>query len=189
MQALETKAEAVSVHDVPQKMLDMLIPVAQALGYELLPQVAFLGGSTVALLLSDPITRQTVRFSDDIDVIIDVQNYSGWLQLQQELRERGFTESPQDDVICRMRLAGLKVDFLPDDEKILGFSNRWYSQALAAAQPYALTERLTIKLLTPAYFIATKLEAYHGRGNNDLLSSHDLEDIINLVDGRPELIQ
>jgi hypothetical protein len=46
----------------------------------------------------------------------------------------------------------------------------------------------TIRLLAPEYFIATKLEAYQGRGNNDPLLSHDLEDIINLVDGREELL-
>ncbi|MHB9086480.1 MAG: hypothetical protein ACYC2V_08570, partial [Thiobacillus sp.] len=32
-------------------------------------------------------------------------------------------------------------------------------------------------------------EAPHGRGNNDYLASHDLEDIITVVDGRPELMQ
>ena len=87
-----------------------------------------------------------------------------------------------------MRLGHLKVDFMPDDASILGFTNRWYQQALATAQPYALTPTVTIKLLTPAYFIATKLEAYRGRGNHDPLTSHDLEDIINVVDGRDELV-
>lgn len=77
---------------------------------------------------------------------------------------------------------------MPDDATILGFTNRWYHKARASAQPYALTDTLTINLLAPAYFIATKLEAYHGRGNNAPLSSHDLEDIINLVDGRDELV-
>lgn len=36
--------------------------------------------------------------------------------------------------------------------------------------------------------MATKLEAFRGRGNNDYLASHDLEDIITVVDGRAELI-
>lgn len=108
--------------------------------------------------------------------------------MQQQLRERGFQESMEDNLTCRMRLGELKVDFMPDDAAILGFTNRWYHKALASAQPYVLTDSVTINLLAPAYFIATKLEAYHGRGNNDPLSSHDLEDIINLVDGRDELV-
>ena len=37
-------------------------------------------------------------------------------------------------------------------------------------------------------FMATKFVAFADRGNGDFLASHDLEDIINLIDGRPELI-
>jgi predicted nucleotidyltransferase len=173
----------------PQQMLQMLIPVAEALGDELLPCVAFVGGSTTALLITDPITRQAVRFTEDVDLILKVNGKAHWQRLQQQLRARGFKESMQDNLTCRMRLGNLKVDFMPDDATILGFTNRWYHKALATAQPYALTEVISINLLAPTYFIATKLEAYRGRGNNDPLSSHDLEDIINLVDGRDELVE
>ena len=43
-------------------------------------------------------------------------------------------------------------------------------------------------LVTPVYFLATKLEAYKGRGNDDVLGSRDIEDILHLIDGRAELI-
>lgn len=36
--------------------------------------------------------------------------------------------------------------------------------------------------------MATKLEAYLGRGNDDLLGSRDIEDILLVVDGREELV-
>lgn len=173
--------------DVPQQMMDMLLPVAHALGEELLAHVAFVGGSTTAFLITDPITRQAVRFTEDVDLIVHVEGQAQWQRWQRMLQARGFTQSMEDDVICRMRLGALKVDLMPDDESILGFSNRWYRQAIEHAQPYRLNDSITINLLAPAYFIATKLEAYHGRGSNDPLSSHDLEDIINLIDGREEL--
>jgi len=64
----------------------------------------------------------------------------------------------------------------------------WYKQALAKAQSFYLDDKLTINLVAPAYFIATKLEAWKGRGNNDLISSHDIEDLINLIDGRLEIV-
>ena len=35
--------------------------------------------------------------------------------------------------ICAMALGELWVDFMPDDPAILGFSNRWYRQALDTA--------------------------------------------------------
>ncbi len=36
-------------------------------------------------------------------------------------------------------------------------------------------------------FLAMKLEAFAGRGRNDFLASHDLEDVITVVDGREEI--
>lgn len=41
--------------------------------------------------------------------------------------------------------------------------------------------------MSPALFLATKLSAFHGRGNGDY-GHHDMEDIVNLVDGRVELV-
>lgn len=51
-----------------------------------------------------------------------------------------------------------------------------------------LTDNINIQLISPVFFVATKLEAYKGRGNNDPLKSNDIEDILNVFDGRPELV-
>ena len=82
----------------------------------------------------------------------------------------------------------LRVDLMPDHDDVLGFSNHWYPQALETAQPVSLGGGLSIRVVAPPLFVATKLEAYKGRGEGDPLSSHDIEDIFNLVDGRPELL-
>lgn len=42
--------------------------------------------------------------------------------------------------------------------------------------------------MTPPYFCTTKIEAFHGRGEGDYAGSHDLEDFLAVVDGRPELV-
>jgi hypothetical protein len=94
-----------------------------------------------------------------------------------------------DEVNCRFRLGDLQVDFMPDDADALGFTNRWYKAALQTAQPYPIAEGINIRLVTPVYFLATKFEAFKGRGKNDLLGSRDIEDILNLIDGRAELGQ
>ena len=44
-----------------------------------------------------------------------------------------------------------------------------------------------MRLITAPAFVATKFEAFWDRGHGDLLGSHDLEDIINVVDGRLNL--
>ena len=46
----------------------------------------------------------------------------------------------------------------------------------------------SIRLIAPPVFLATKLEAFRGRGGGDFLASHDLEDIAVVIDGRPELM-
>ena len=45
-----------------------------------------------------------------------------------------------------------------------------------------------IRVIPAEYFIATKLEAFSGRGNDDYLASHGLEDIVAVIDGRPDIV-
>jgi len=166
----------------------MLKAVAVALGDKLRARLVFVGGCTTALYITDPITLEGIRSTDDVDLIVDLAGFAEWAELMNQLRKRGFSESPDDNVICRMKLGTLKVDFMPDDEAILGFSNRWYARGIETAVETTLEEALVIRRLTPPLFIATKLEAYRGRGKDDLLGSRDAEDILSLVDGRKELV-
>jgi predicted nucleotidyltransferase len=173
---------------VKGQLLLMLETVANALGDDLRKRLVFVGGCTTALFITDEVVLESVRATDDVDLIVDLVGRAQWAQLQNQLRKNGFTESPDDDVICRMRLGDLKVDFMPDDESILGFSNRWYAKGIETAVTCSLTDALEIRRLTPELFVATKLEAYLGRGNNDILGSRDIEDILLIVDGREELV-
>lgn len=171
------------------RLLVMLDQTAQALGPDILSNSAFVGGCVVGLLLTDDFTKEQVRATDDVDLIVDVLNYAEYHNLSEELRSRGFKESMQDDIQCRWRLGELIVDVMPTDEKILGFTNRWYSAAIASAEWFTLPNGSRIRIVSPPYFMATKIEAFRGRGEGDYLSSRDIEDIVTLVDGREELIE
>ena len=50
-----------------------------------------------------------------------------------------------------------------------------------------LLDGTTIRLISPPTFIATKIEAFQDRGKGDYMLSDDMEDIIAVIDGRPEL--
>jgi hypothetical protein len=82
----------------------------------------------------------------------------------------------------------MKLDVMPTDERILGFSNRWYKSALKSARTVVF-EGLNLRVVTAPYFVATKLEAFKGRGADDVYASKDLEDVISVVDGRPSLLE
>ncbi|NWB94415.1 hypothetical protein HX882_00745 [Pseudomonas gingeri] len=172
--------------------IQMLEVVAQALGKGLCQEVAFVGGCTTALLLTDELSQEEVRYTDDVDLVVHLTGYAQWQKLVEQLRQKGFSQSPQDEVVCRMRLGELKVDFMPEDAEIanlLGCNNRWFRDGLANAQWHELPSGCRIRLFSPPYFLGTKLEAYAGRGAQNPLASQDLEDILNLVNGREELLQ
>jgi predicted nucleotidyltransferase len=167
----------------------MIRAVAEAMGPEVCKDVAFVGGCTTALLLTDLYTKQQVRHTDDVDLIVHVLSYPHWEKPKEHLREKGFREQLDNDApICAMFLNSLRVDFMPDDADILKFGNAWYRDALENAEPRDIGGGVTVKLVRPAHFLATKLAAYLARGNNDPLDSHDVEDILTLIDGRAEIV-
>ena len=166
--------------------LRMLQFVAQHLG-PLREEVVFLGGCTTALFLTDTAVPD-VRYTLDVDCIVDVISASQYRQFEKRLMQQGFKKSIQDDVICRWRYEDVILDVMPTDERILGFSNRWYKSAIHSSSQYTFSDDLHIKVVTAPYFLATKLEAFKTRGNMDFLVSHDFEDIVSIIDGRIELV-
>jgi hypothetical protein len=59
------------------------------------------------------------------------------------------------------------VDVMPPIESVLGFSNRWYPMAIETAQRDGVAGH-NVRMVMPALFVATKLEAFHGRGGHDI---------------------
>jgi len=164
---------------------DLLIRGARSLG-DLREKLVFVGGCTTGLLISDPAAAD-VRSTRDVDVIVEIVSRAEYYALSKRLRSLGFREDPK--VICRWQHEDeLTLDVMPTDPNILGFSNPWYSGAIATATDHELEEDLIIRVVTPPYFCATKTTAFHGRGSGDYAGSHDLEDFLSVVDGRAELV-
>jgi predicted nucleotidyltransferase len=163
---------------------EMLEVVAQALG-DLCDELVFVGGCAVGLLCTSP-HAPPPRITYDVDVVAEVAALSAYHALEEKVAARGFTRDMSPDApICRWRLGEVEVDLMPTDESILGFSNRWYPLAIASASEFSLPGGRTIRLISAPAFLATKLEAFATRGQADLMSSHDFEDIVNVLEGRP----
>jgi len=165
----------------------MIIHVAKRLG-NLRDKVVFVGGCATGLFITDPAMPE-VRATQDVDVIVEVASRMEYYRLEEELRSRGFKQDLSENApICRWLVDVIKVDIMPTQEEILGFSNRWYLPAIKNADHIKLENELTIKLVSPPYFLATKIDAFKGRGGGDYMASHDMEDIITILDGRPEIV-
>jgi len=167
--------------------LAMLEFVAEKLA-SLRDDFVFLGGSATAIFIDDPVAPD-IRTTLDVDCIVDVLSLGQYHKIEKDLMAKGFKKSMEDEVICRWHYDDVILDVMPTDERILGFSNRWYKAAIQNFSTYKIKRGLMIKTVTAPYFLATKLEAFKTRGKKDYLSSHDLEDIITVIDGRLDLMK
>ncbi|HYL72931.1 MAG TPA: hypothetical protein VEU96_01945 [Bryobacteraceae bacterium] len=164
------------------------LTVAAQLLRPLLGELVFVGGCATGLLITDPGAGDP-RSTLDVDAIAEITSYAEYVEFGARLRELGFAEdSSEDALLCRWVQDRTILDVMPLDEKILGFSNRWYRDAMTSSVTHKLADDLDIRILTAPFFIATKLDAFKGRGRGDLLLSPDLEDVITVVDGRASLL-
>ena len=168
--------------------LDLLAEAARLLK-PLLDELVFVGGSTTALFITDKAAAD-VRPTYDVDAIAEITSYAAYADFSERLRKIGFAEDTTEGApMCRWRQKKIILDVMPLDEKILGFSNRWYRPAMESAEERELGPGLRIRVVSAIYFCATKLEAFAGRGKGDYLSSHDLEDLVAVIDGRAEIVE
>ena len=165
--------------------LDLLGRAAEKLG-PLLNRIVFVGGCVTGLLVTDS-AAAPVRPTIDVDAVLELGSYAEFIQLEGQLRNLGF-QRREGNLICRWFAENLILDLMPVNPAILGFSNRWYAAAADHAIGLRIGER-EIRIITATYFLATKLDAFHGRGRSDFRMSHDLEDIVTVIDGRPELAE
>lgn len=173
-------------NDPNAQMLDI---VAERLGSDLCDRLVFVGGAVAGLLVTDP-AQPAIRPTEDVDLIAQVTARTDYYALEAELRARGFQQDMRAGApICRWTVAGVTVDVMPTLPDVLGFSNRWYPLACATAWAARLPSGRSVQVIAAPAFVATKLEAFAGRGQGDYLFSHDLGDIISVIDGRDSLLK
>jgi predicted nucleotidyltransferase len=138
----------------------------------------FVGGATVSLYATNPGLAAEIRPTDDVDIVVELASYKGYAELDERLRILGFNNDIVSGVICRYTIQGVIVDVMPTDPSIIGFSNRWYAEGFERAIQYVLDEQTTVQIFSLPYFVASKWEAFKGRGKNDYRTSKDFEDLV-----------
>lgn len=149
----------------------------------------FIGGAVLGLLVDDPKLSE-VRSTKDVDVVVEVVTYGEYMALEERLRQARFQyDTSQGAPICRWIIDGCLVDILPKDSAALGMNSKWFHEVLACSKDVDLGEGCVARVITPALFLATKLEAFKDRGKGDYLMSRDLGDIVTLIDGRATIVE
>jgi hypothetical protein len=166
------------------KAPDELWTVARSLG-DLLNEVVFVGGMIRELLVTDE-AASDARPTQDVDCVVNLPTRAAYVDFFSRLRSRGFAECMDEGApICRWVVDGVRVDVMPIDPAIFGFSNVWYMSAVEHSTR-ANGPDGPIRIVDAPHYCATKIESFLARGEGDWLH-HDLEDVVAIVDGRPEL--
>lgn len=167
------------------EMLRAIEIVATALA-DLGGEVMFVGGAVPALIVTNP-AAPPPRETDDIDIVVDIATYVDYVQVSERLRDLGFAEDTSEEApTCRWLFQGVRVDVMSAGPQP-GPANRWYAEALAHAQTFAITTDVSLRVVSAPYFIATKLDAFRDRGHGDYVPSNDIEDIVAVIDGRASI--
>ena len=165
--------------------LDDVVRVAKQLA-TLDTRLVFTGGSIITLLLDQP-SLSSVRVTNDVDVIAEVLTRIQYTDLEACLRAIGFRHDTSEDApICRWIVDGIKVDVMPMHDPSGTLCNPWFKIAVATAQ-HRQVQGQPLLLVTAPCFLAMKIVAFNDRGGGDFRGSHDLEDILSVVDGRAAL--
>lgn len=155
---------------------------------ELKERMVFIGGAVISLYTDDPAAEE-IRPTTDIDMTINLANYNEWAKMQERLSELKFYPDPQGQSICSYMFEKIAIDIMPAEDSSMGVSNKWYKPGFKHLQQVKLPEGISINILPSPYFLATKLEAFKDRGQNDFYGSHDFEDIIYLIDNRTTIVE
>jgi predicted nucleotidyltransferase len=166
------------------QILELAVAQLGSLAHEMV----FVGGCATGLLITDT-AAPPIRVTQDVDVIAEVAAFIDYHRLSNSLRKRGFKEDTRPDApICRWVTRNVILDVMPTKREILGFGNEWYQSAFAVAINTALPSGAIIRMVNAPHFLITKLCAFDDRGKRDYVMSHDMEDIIAVLDGRPEVV-
>ncbi len=163
-----------------------VVLVAKALARLGLSDAVFVGGATIPLRVTDA-GAVPPRVTYDVDVVVDLRTRMEFYRLEKRLREAGYSQ-PVGGPICRWTIDDVPVDLMPVDIGVLGFTNRWYGDLVRTAQSIRIAPGLTIRVADPGMLLVTKLEAYQDRGGGDFALSHDITDVVTLLEGRPEIV-
>ncbi len=164
--------------------LTVVAEVAAAL-HDILDQVVFVGGAVVSLYTDDPAADE-IRPTADIDLTFHAVGIVEWSKTQKKLAELGFHPDPFGHSICSYKYKDIPVDFMSAQDGPMGPANKWYSIGFNDIHNVEV-EGQNIQIFSAPCYLATKLEAFKDRGN-DWRTSHDIEDVIYVLDNRTTIV-
>lgn len=162
-------------------LVELLGPIAD--------EIVFIGGSVAELLQVDPLLPRA-RATKDVDAVVAVTSHRDYERVTITLRERGLREDTREGAHAHRWLSsdGAIFDLVPVGPGAPAGGGHWDKIALRTAEREQLDEHVSLRRVSAPVFLAMKWNAFADRGNGDWFMSHDVEDILAVIAGRPLLV-
>ncbi|MEZ4825758.1 MAG: hypothetical protein R3C61_05605 [Bacteroidia bacterium] len=165
----------------------MLETLASGFG-ESLNKVVFIGGATLSLYITDR-SAPECHPSGEVDGIVGVSTMLEFQQFLQTIERKGFKRMKMERQGAEEWMyENIRVRLMPMNTEKLGYTNRWYEEGVFHARTYRLPGGSPIRIFLPAYFVASKIDAFINRGKNNLRLSEDFQDLVYILDNRQEIL-
>jgi predicted nucleotidyltransferase len=165
--------------------LEKLKEIVIALG-ELNEGMVFVGGAVVAIYAND-VVEEDVRITKDIDAFGKITTHAELKNIREQLAKNNFFPSPEEKVICRFKHGEIVLDVMSTQQIEWAPANKWFEPGFEHLET-VIVDYVPVKILSVPYFLATKFEAYYGRGK-DSRTSEDFEDIVYILNNRATLVE
>jgi predicted nucleotidyltransferase len=149
-------------------------------------EIMFVGGSVVSEYIDDPAALD-IRPTADIDIVVQLLSVSELENIREYLANKNVYPDMESGVICRFKYEDIKIDVMSTKNVGWAPGNEWYELGQSKVITKSIGD-IAIKLLPVEYFIATKISAYIGRGE-DPRYDKDFGDIIYILDYRSTIIE
>lgn len=165
---------------------EVIRKIALALG-TLNEQVVYVGGATVSFYIND-LAAEDVRPTKDVDISLAIATLGELEAIREELVKKKFKQTAEDKVIYRFRYEDIKVDVM--NTKAVGWApaNPWFAPGFIHRETITVEDQ-HVQILPLPYFLASKFTAFYDRGTKDPRASHDLEDIVYVIDNRTDIVK
>ncbi|HRB80146.1 MAG TPA: nucleotidyl transferase AbiEii/AbiGii toxin family protein [Niabella sp.] len=142
-------------------------------------RVVYVGGAVVSLYIDDT-AADDVRPTKDIDISMKITSLAELEDIRQQLTDKGFYQSHEDDVVCRFRFDDLIVDVMSTHSVGWAPANPWFEPGFKNLISFKIDNEV-INCLSLPYYLATKFTAFYNRGSKDPRTSQDFEDIVYIL--------
>jgi hypothetical protein len=150
-------------------------------------EYAFTGGAVIPFYLDIP-DLASMRPTKDVDVIVQAVTLLEYHDVEQRIVQMGWRHDASPGAPrCRWIMGDVKIDVMASSEVAGEFSSPWFQKGVQEAVKVQVAGG-SFRVVPVSVLIASKLLAFTQRGIKDPWLSHDLEDVMTIVDGRVDFM-